>query len=243
MFAVIEFTAAKRRFLGRNKIESERIALPGGEVFFIVKAEARRGRAPWKKLSQCLGFLREAVILPKGAAVPEGIDIKAFEPEKFPYAVLCNSAVKQIKKEKKTGDRLCVVDEKGLFIPLAEELILNFGEVKVITPLVSDYEQLSRSLMEKYGAALLITDTGKADGDVVILPDGECVPVTFSGELYCLKPRRLLSGRVLCPKGIALPPIFEKFCPEGVDKFLFAAALYEKCSIGELGEVECEGFS
>ncbi len=243
MFAVIEFVPAKRRFLGGNKIESERITLPGGEVFFIVKAETRRGRVPWKKLSRCLGFLRDAVILPSGFAVPEGVNITAFTAEKLPHTVLFNSAVKHIKQQKKTGDRLCVVDEKGLFAPLTEELILNFGEIKVITPLTGEYERLSRSLMEKYGAALLITDKGGADGDVVISPDGDCVDITFSGELYTLKSRRLLSGKVLCPRGIVLPDFYDELCPEGVDRFLFAAALYEKCGVGELGKAECESFS
>ncbi len=242
MFAVIEFVPAKKRFSGGNKIESERITLPGGEVFFIVKAETRRGRVPWKKLSRCLGFLRDAVILPKGVAVPENIDIKAFEPENFSCAVLFNSAVKHIKDRNKTGDRLCAVDEKGLFLSLAEELILAFSQLKVITPLIQEYEKLSDVLIEKYGAALLMTNKGTADGDVVISPQGEAVDITFSGELYSLRPRRLLSGQVFCPKEIILPSAFDKLCPEGVDKFLFAAALYEKCGVGELGEAKVEGF-
>lgn len=245
MFAVLEFSEPERKnrnIFHRAKIESQRITLPTGEVFFIVRAEKHRGKIPWKKIERCLGFLRDGVVLPEGITVPEGVGIKAFTPERLPLLMLFNSAVKHIKKERKTYGRLCVVDEKGLFIPFAEKLILNFGEIKIITPCKDEYEGLSLLLLQKYGASLLITDKGKADGDVVISPRGEEVDITFSGVFYTLKNRRLLSGRVLCPKGQILPPLCDEMCPLGVDSLTFASALYEKCGVKELEKAEYETF-
>ncbi len=241
MFAVLQFMEPEKKirsFFTSAKIASERITLPSGGVYFIVTAEKRRGKIPWKKLERCLGVLREGVILPNGVSIPDGVNISVFTPEKLPEIMLFNTAVRNIKSEGKIRGRLTVIDGKGLFIPYAQRIIRYFSEIKIITSFVEEYESVSALLFQKFGVSLLVTDEGKADGDVVISSDNNAVDITFSGALYTLEKRRLLSGRVLTASEPRFPLFIEKHCPEGVDRLVFASALYEKCGVAQAAEAE-----
>ncbi len=234
MFAILDFYEEKRRigsFLSRDKIDSERVVLLNEEVFFKVRIKKRRGKIPWKKLSQCLGILREDVLLSEAITIPDSVGITKFKPEKYHLITFFSSVVENIKSQGKIYGSLCVYDEKGLFMPYVTELVNLFSQIKIITPFMQEYERLGDEIFSRYGMTLLITDKGKLDGDVVIAPDSTLVDITFSGTVYTLQRRFLLSGVVLCPKNLLLPSYCREMCPEGIDPFIFAAALYEKCSL------------
>ncbi len=241
MFAVIKVISNESKFrdiFGKGKIQSERITLPSGGVFFLVTVETCRGKIPWKKLERCLGVLKEAVVFCHKTAIPDGIAIKQFIPERFPLIMFYKWAANSLDKASTSINSLCIRDEYGLFLPYMESLIKYFGEIKIITPLTDEYDNLSSSLMQKYGVSLLVTEKSKLNSDVVISPDSDAVDITFSGELYTIEKRQLLSGRVMCPTDLILPLWCDELCPCGVDRLTFASALYEKCDASELAEAE-----
>lgn len=234
MFAVLSFYDSKKAFGGvfsKSKISSERVPLPNGEVFFIVSVERKRGKIPWKKLSSCLGILRDDVLISGDVTVPKDVGISKFVPKEYDRILFFTSAVEHITSQKKTFDSLCVLDEKGLFIPFVTKVLPYFSQIKIITPLIEKYEKLSKELYLEYGISLLITSNGEMAGETVISFDSSEVPVTFSGTLYTSHKRLLLSGKVLCPSPPALPSYCKELCPKEVDPLLFAAAVYEKCGM------------
>lgn len=245
MFAVLNFYDEKKSFyslFSGDRIKSERHSLINNQVFFTVDIKKRHGKIPWKKIENCLGILRQDVLLPFDIEIPHNININKFQPTKYPLIIFFSCAVKDIKANNKIMNRLCILDEKGLFLPFVENLIPLFSEIKIVTPFTDEYEKLSHELFNKYGVALLITNQGKLNGDIVISPDSSKVDVTFSGTLYSLNKRHLLSGKVLCPKNLIVSPICKENCPEYIDSLIFSAALYEKCGITEVLDVEYERF-
>lgn len=232
MFAILSFYDSKndlRSIFSKSKISSERVPLPNGDVFFKVSVERKRGKIPWKKLSQCLGILREDVLISGDIDLPRNVGISKFVPKKYDRIMFFSSAVEDITSQGKTYNSLCVLDENALFMPFVTKVLPYFSQIKIITPLIEEYEKLSKELYLEYGISLLITPTSEPTGEIVISFDSSSVPVTFSGTLYTLHKRLLLSGRVLCPSPPALPSYCKELCPEGVDQLLFAAAVYEKC--------------
>lgn len=246
MFAYLSFYEGEKgigALFSRDKIDSERVTLPNGEVFFSVKVKKRKGKIPWKKLCECLGILREGVLLDEKISIPDGIGISRFIPEEYHLLIFFSSVVKNIKAQPKIYSSLCVYDEKGLFMPYTKELVTYFSQIKIITPLVKEYERVSYEIFSEYGMAMLVTNKGNLDGEIAVSPKGSVAPVTFSGTLYSLDRPYLLSGRVLCPKNLSVPEICKVLCPEDIDPLAFSAALYERCNLNEALQGEYEKFS
>lgn len=246
MFAVLNFYEDKKgisSLFSGDKITSHRHLLDNDEVFFTVDIKKRRGKIPWKKLEKCLGILSQDVLLPKEITIPQNINITKFSPEKYNLILFFSSAAKHIRANKQIFGSLCVYDQKGLFLPFVESLITSFSVIKIISPFLDEYEKLSEELLDKYGASLLITKNGKLCGDIIISPQSNLVDLTFSGTLYTISGRRLLSGRVLCPQKLILPNKITELCPENIDEIDFAGALYEKCAIEDALKGEYCAFS
>ncbi len=242
MFAVIEFREKQNRFK-RGKITSERIPLPSGDVFFVVRVEKSFGKVPWKKLERCLGILRQCVILPEGEAVPENVNMTVFTPDIFPRLLLINSAADYIARHRSgfLSRSLTVFDEKGIYTPYIENLLHCFSNIKIVTPVREEYEKLSRQLMENYGFSLLITDKETCSGDTVI--SHRCnIPVYFKGDIFTNEKKYLMNTKAFCGSDIILPEFYEMLRPQGVGRVLFASALYEKCSVTQLKDLKYEDF-
>lgn len=242
MFAVIDIKEPRNTFK-KGSITSERINLPSGDVFFVVSVEKSFGKVPWKKLERSLGILRQCVVLPQGAEVPEGIKITTFEPDVLERLLLMNSAADYIigHKEKFICRSLTVFDELGIYTDYIEDLVNCFGKIRIVTAHKEKYERLSGHLMETYGFSLLITEREDTPGDVVI--SYRCnVPVYFTGAVFTGEKKNLMNRSCFCGEDITLPEEYERLRPRGVGRVLFACALYEKCGENTLGKLRYDSF-
>lgn len=242
MFAVIELKEPRNR-LKRGKITSERIVLPEGDAFFVVRVEKSFGKVPWKKLEKCLGILRQCVILPEGVTVPKDVDITAFNPNIFPRMLLMNSAADYIMKHKSefVSRSLTVFDEQGIYTGYIENLLRCFSNIKIVTEKTEEYEKLSRHLMETYGFSLVVT-TKESYGSDALISHSCNVPVLFKGTVFTNEKKHLLNTKAFSGEGVILPETYENLRPEFVGRVLFASALYEKCGEKSLGDIKYEHF-
>ncbi len=246
MFAILRFTEPEnkiRSFFTFAKITSERITLPSGGVYFIVTAEKHRGKIPWKKLEVCLGILRNDVILPEGASVPEDVNITVFSPRIFPRLLLINSAEDYIVKHKADflSKSLTVFDEYGIYGSYIEGLLPIFSNIKIVTDKKEEYGELSDLLMKNYGFSLMVTDKESVGSDAVI--SHSCrVPLFFGGTLFTNERKHLMNSRPLSGNEILLPDLYENLRPDNVNRVLFASALYEKCGAEELKHLKYKDF-
>lgn len=242
MFAVIEFGEVKNRFR-RGKITSERIALPSGEVFFVVRTEKSFGKILWKKLERCLGILRQCVLLPEGVTMPSDISITEFVPDIFPRLLLINSATDYILSHRCdfAFRSLTVFDEMGIYMAYIEKLLPCFSNIKIVTYEMAEYEKLSRYLMEKYGFSLLLTDKEDANSDAIISHNCN-MPLFYKGTVFTNENKHLMNAKVFSGSEIKLPDLYEKLRPDNTDTLQFASALYEKCDVSELKNLKYEDF-
>ncbi|MBQ7295636.1 MAG: hypothetical protein IJW86_05515 [Clostridia bacterium] len=246
MFAILQFTEPESKLsniFGKVKIESERVNLPSGDSFFIVRAEKRRGKIPWKRLESCLGILRSDVILPDGVTVPEDVNITAFMPKLLPRFLLMNSSADYLVEHESDFifGSLTVYDEMGIYLGYIERLLHCFSAIKIVTQKREVYEKLSCELLKKYGFSLMVTEKETFDSDAVI---SHCcnVPIYFGGTVFTNEKKYLMNTKAVSGSEILLPPLYENLRPHNVGRVLFASALYEKCAVAELKELKYEDF-
>ncbi len=201
-----------------------------------------KGKVPWKKLERCLGILKSGVLLPKEMKIPDKVNITVFKPDILPVLMLMNSAVDYILKNlSATYESITVFDEKGIYQSYIEKLINSFSSVKVVTPKVSDYEEVSRRLLENYGFSLVVSSREVYDSEIIISEDCS-VPSYYSGKVLSTNKKYIMNAEVFTGSGIELPEEYEKLCPDNIDRILFASALYEKCGVRDIGSLRYSDF-
>ena len=242
MFATLEITD-KNTILRQPQIKSQRFNLPSGDAFFIVTADKHLGKIPWKKLENCLGILRNNMLLPDDITIPEGVNITKFTPDILPRIMLINSATDYIQNSKQIfrSKSLTIFDEKAIYQSYIEKLLPCFGNIKIVTDFTDSYKDLSAKLLETYGFSLIVSEDESFDSDVVITH--QCnVPLYFEGTVFTNKRRYLMNGEVLCGSETDLPDLYESLRPDNIGRVLFASALYEKCSEKELASLRYKDF-
>jgi hypothetical protein len=242
LFAILQ-VSDKNTIFSKPKIQSQRIDLPSGDVFFIVTTDKQMGRIPWKKLENCLGILRHCILLPEHITIPEGTDITAFAPDILPRIMLMNSTTDYIINRKQFFHQknLTIFDKDGLYTSYIEKLLPYFNNIRIITDKINIYEALSEKLMTEYGFSLIVSDTENFDCDVVI--SQRCnVPLYFSGTVFAGEKKHLMNATVFSGSESTLPDEYENIRPNNIGRVLFASALYEKCGEKALCKLKYDNF-
>lgn len=234
MFAIINVSQTNAVFR-KPEISSQRVALQNAETFFLVTTEKSYGRVPWKKLENCMGILKKDVILTGDTVLPEYSGISEFIPDVFPYIVLINTAIDRLKNGRHKS--LIIFDEKAICMDYIQSFVNSFERIRVITPYAEKYTAVARILLENYGFSLEVSADPSYDSDVIISNNCD-VPLYFSGKVFSNKRKFMMNAEMFSGGEIVLPEEYESIRPEGVDKLLFASALYEKCNISELGNLK-----
>lgn len=242
MFAILQISE-NNKILRKPKIQSQRFDLPSGDAFFTVTAEKHFGKAPWKKLENCLGILKHNILLPDDIIVPEGINITKFTPDILPGLILMNSTADYITKHRLhfQNKSLTIFDEKAIYQSYIEKLLPCFCSIRIITDLPEKYSSLSRRLLENYGFSLIISTEESFNSDVVISHSCKA-PIYFEGTIFTNEGNCMMNGRVLYGSEINLPEAYEILRPEGIGRVLFASALYESCKENSLAEIRYKNF-
>lgn len=241
MFAILQITESERKFhniFRKPQIESERITLPNGDAFFIVKLKNYRKNIPWKKLEKCMGILKHCVLLSDDTTIPDDVNITPFTSDTLQRIVLMNSATDYILNHKAQfiSKSLAICDDKAIYTNYIEKLIYCFTNIKIITSLPEKYNLIQNKLLETYGISLIITSAENYDSDILI-SHKSTVPLYYSGRLFTNEKKYFMNAEVFSGSIIDLPKEYEKLRPENISSLLFASALYEKSGVKEIGEL------
>lgn len=238
MFAVLVLSKTNA-ILRKAKFHAERITLPNDKAFFIVTAEKLRGKIPYTKLSESLGILKKDVILNSNIALPDNCGITLFIPDIFPRILLINSAVAFLRN--RHYESLILFDEEAIYTDYIQLLVKSFERIRVITPTPKAYDPAARKLMEDFGFSLEVSSENSFQGDVIISHKC-CVPLYYSGTVFTNKKQYLMNAKVFSGSSVTLPCPYDKFKPQNTDTVLFASALYEKCNVTELKDLQYSDF-
>lgn len=249
MFSVLQVRPQETGILKkiREKIlpsptQAVQVAVKGGAPFLCVEVSRKKGRIPWEEAAACAGRCAGRMLLPAGLVPPADSPIKAFLPSALAPLVLFNTACEVLSRRQSPPGEECItlLDSKGLLAHRAGRLFPFASLVRVITDNTAAYEQTAEQAMEDYGATLLIQDTfsGAQDSTVVIAPEG-LAESFFPGRKCAVFSTKEGEGEYtgVTAEFIALPEAYTRLVPSGIDQDVFAAALYEGCSLRSLGEL------
>lgn len=247
MFAALIIRPQSNKFFKRKfqntfpqKTEVLQTAVRNGAPFFTVTVSKKRGEIPWENVEFHVGNCAERMLLPNGVIPPENSKIKMFEPRVLPKRALFNTACELLSRSKRNpvGRTITLIDENGELSRDVYRLVPFASAVRIVTEKTDLYDSASEQIMERFGAALLVTDevSRGADSDFIIAPNG--VHDTFLPSKMCI----VINGReqpsqgfisVTC-KNMNLQEHYRRIVPRGIDPDIFAAALFEKCGVSSL---------
>ena len=105
------------------------------------------------------------------------------------------------------------------------------------------YIPVAEQLLREYGAVMSLSDSWStaAEGcSNVITKSCDILPLGYKGRVFTLESRTLPFADLITARGIRLPEKYEALLPEGIDRRVFAEALYSRCGIKELTDCPFE---
>ncbi len=239
MFAVVKLVQQEKSFWSRfkrPKITSERVSLPNGECFFIITAEKKGDKVPFKDILSVSGNLSDSLIFENDFVFDSSWNYTPFVPTDLRKRLLFDLAVRHLQKLKlnpaETG--ICICDSEGLYKDSLEKMVSLAAKIHIITPDRKIYESEVKRLLFEYGVSVTLSrsfDCVANNCNVAVSHTSGHIPLSFSGLIFTNEKRPFLNSRVFSVESADLPFDYEKLRPNGVDKFIFASALYEKCKV------------
>lgn len=251
MFAVVKIKENEKSVFKRIKYffrkpapKLERVNISTGEPFYYLEIYREQCGGNFEKSANLLGPAAQNVILCDGFVLPETSAITAYNPKRYRELLLMNSAVELLskRKSKNTNLKICLVDFQGEYALYIEELVKYAPFVSVCTKNTNTYEPVLKSVYEKWGASVIMSDKLPKlnDFDIIISPCflhnklmSNCV-IVFNPAL---KSYEIFKGSKL-----SVPEKLSRIIPKGVPSLDFAAALYEYCYLKQLGSCQYSDF-
>ncbi|MBQ8503151.1 MAG: hypothetical protein IJ491_02615 [Clostridia bacterium] len=239
MFAVVMFKEKERSFLSffkKQKIMAERVNLPNGESFFVITAEKKGDKIPFKEILSFAGGLGNSLIFPSDFCFLPEWDYTPFEPKQLKKKMLFDSAVKHLEKTKLNPMEVsvCICDDEGIYSDEIHKLLKLAAKIHIVCHNKELYEKEIKEILFEYGISITLSSSFDARAtlcNVVISHESENIPLFFDGTVFTNEKRPFLAQRCFGTQSIRLPFEYEKLRPPGVDKLTFASALYEKCGV------------
>lgn len=239
MFAVVKLAQQEKSFWSRfkrPKITSERVVLPNGECFFVITAEKKGDKVPFKEILSFSGNLRDSLIFENDFVFDSSWNYTPFVPADLRKKLLFDLAVRHLQKAKLNPAKtcICISDSEGLYRDSLEKMVSLAAKIHIITPDRSIYENEVKRLLFEYGVSVTLSgsfDSVANNCNVAVSHTSGDIPLTFSGIIFTNEKRPFINSSVFSVQSAELPFEYEKLRPSGVDKFIFASALYEKCKV------------
>lgn len=229
MFAVVRFIEKERSLKGfftKLKVKSERINLTSGGCFFIITAEKRKNKVPLDKIIHIAGNLRNSLIFPSDFT--GNGNIKPYAPSALRERLLFEFAVKCIGESELVPCQcsVCIEDNSGIYTEVLHRLLPIAARIQVVCSDTDIYRSVAERIFYEYGCSLILSegfDSFSLKCDAIISYNGDEKPF-ISGK--CVYSKNIYTGL-----GIGLAQEYDTLCPVGVDKEIFASALYERCNV------------
>ncbi len=248
MFAALAYREEEasgfRRLWGRafgERIVAQKVPVDRRECFFTASV-SRGSRIRWDDLFTRMGRLSREMVLPEDLHIPEGCGITRFVPSALGPRVVMNTAAELLDRDGMRRIPVTVVDPGGRLCGMLIPIVRACAQVRVVTANQTVYRSTCERLMEEYGASVMVCPTGSGapTEGLWILPFGGEYPC--ASDALCIMPAGDIPAgdRTLLVEGVRLGEDYEAIRPHGIDPPLFAAALYEKCAVRELGTLTAE---
>lgn len=246
MFAALAYREGEadgrlRRVFGRlfgERIAPVKTAVGQGECFFTASVTPG-ARIRWDDLFVSMGRLSREMVLPEELEIPPGCGITRFTPGALKPRVVMNTAAALLARLGETRFPVTIVDLRGSLCSLVIPIVRTCANVRIVTANTGLYREICERLMDEYGASVPVCPPGAGvpRSGVVILPFGAGSAASPIRGPVCLAPEGGPStgGTMLTVNGLCLPEEYERLRPPGLPAELFGAALYEKCSVREIG--------
>ena len=230
MFAVVRFTQKERSLKGvfaKLKVKSESVELPSGGYFFIITAEKRKNRIPLDKIISVAGNLRYSLVFPSDFDFTGKEDL-IYKPQGLEEKLLFHFAEKNIRlmKLKPSECSVCINDSSGAYVKDIKRLLPFAAKIYVVCSDKGLYENEVKRIFYEYGCSVILWEAFEPvlrNCDVIISYKSDEVPLFYGKHIF--------TENVFSSVSIKLPEEYEALCPEGIDKGIFASALYEKCNV------------
>ncbi len=215
-------------------------ARAGNIKYFIVRTEPVRGRLDWNKIYKATGREAYQLIIPESVHPPAYGPVAAYDATEYLRRVFYNTVFSFLKKLPGSArdNIIGFYDPEAKAGDIASRLLRYAGVVKVVTEDTSKYELYADRAMERYGAGLIISDFAEAleKCNIIILPYG------MSGCSFCPHNSIIfdiegICGYTVAKECIRLPKIYTAEMPNGISEAVFAAALYERARVKEIGNI------
>lgn len=239
MFAVVKIIEQEKSFWSKFKrpgITSERVNLPNGEYFFIITAEKKGDKVPFKEILDFSGNLRDSLLFENGFRFEKDWNYSPFKSDALSKKLLFDLAVSHLQKTQPNpiNTKICICDNEGIYKKGLHRVVKFASGIHIVTKDRSLYEREIKKLLYEYGISVTASinfDASAKNCNVVISHFSRGIPLTFDGVIFTNEKRPFINARVFSVQNVDLSFEYEKLRPEGIDRFAFASALYEKCNV------------
>ena len=204
------------------------------------KATLHKGEIPWRFIENSCRNLCERFILPEGITPPPKSRIKPYKSHSFETVLLFNTMLHYIKliKPDPVHSALCLEDENVVLSHLILKAVPYFSKINIITKNKTGYSAVCDKILDTWGLSVTLTSEPchTDENAVIVSAKAETVPLLFKGTVFCN--RNISAPDCFVVKGTApeLSDNIKAVMPDGVDPFLFSAALYELSDVYELSD-------
>ena len=226
MFSVLcinQVACRRKKFAVEAILSPVRAAAP----YLLINVTPGKKGIDWRMVAEAAGGSRRCMLIPEAVTLPLNAGIETFEPKVMPLLTALNSAANFCKSTVKHN--VLVVDRKAVLAEYIDRIVPHVRAITVVTDLPESYYESAVRIMESFGASIKICSDVKDGNKFDIAVASEEVSgaeVVFTAESF-------LRGD--CRADISADCI--KLCPDGIDPFLFACALFECCGLKSLSEL------
>lgn len=230
----------KLKTIFRRAKTSVREARAGNIKYFIIDTETKNGKIDWNKVYNAAGREAARLIIPESVTPPKESHVKAYDPSKFIRYIFFNTIFSILKNMQMSPDNIVI----GLYDPLAKSADVSPAflkycrHLKVVTDFPDKYYKYSEKAMAEYGAGIIISDTCYSfeSCNVIIAPFGMagCSYYPYNALVFDIDG---ICGYSVTNECIKLPKIYTRELPPRVSEAVFAAALYERARVKQIGNV------
>lgn len=234
MFDVITIanTAKKQKFFKKRKckIEALQTAVRGGAPFRLISITPGTKGIDWAQVARSAGCASQCVLLSNKTQLPENTPLKLFAADTLPLLIMLNTASNMLSTDEAAKTRrLLIVDKAAVLPDYIDRIILNAAKIKIITDYPEKYYTASQRVMERFGAAITVcsqTEENEEFDAAISLEAAENAALSFDFDRAAKEDLVSL-----------IPDEYLRLCPEDIDKFDFACALFECSGVRAIGEL------
>lgn len=227
----------------RPKIEFDQAM---GVKFMRIRCPAPKGRdLPWESISR-IAMGMDGLLIPDNVEPPDCMNFSRPDTLRFQQYMLGGGAAQVLETTGLPPAKVSIslAGPPEIVASLALRLIVSSATVKIVASQVEDFEHVTETAMERFGATLMVTDDHAAfeSCDIGIWLF-DCMPPTQllgCRVIFSVCPCKAILPRISIAGAIpVLPDSLEEYC-EGINVQSFAAALYTSLPVSELSALPAE---